>query len=1380
VTPGARRRWRRAPLIIATALALLVALSLAGLRLWLTDERVARLVESTAAGLLSGELRVSSATVYLPATLEARGVRLLGPDGEAALSVGTLKVELSLWALLAHRITLRLVTARDVAIDLRPTKPSGLPAIARAVKRPPSLQEKGKPWALRLDELEVSNVRAELGVASGPRQISVDTIEARHAAYDPESGFASLDALEVSAQDSRAQVSGELVGLERSARVRATAEASLELKDLTSWVPGLEAARLTGPVHLAINARSDRDGLRADASVEGRDLSAYGISVESLACQGRLAAGRVRLAACTLRPRAGGALHAAGTIDIEGSAHDLDLVVDDLPLGELARGLIPDATLVPERLLGRIHVGPPSREGALGRAEMALEAQGLPSHAAPFLAASARLVGSLEFTRSSVEALAFEAQSGSLAARLTGSLSFEKDGPLDIDVSASDTRPSWVSSLAADMTPGVLELEAKLRGALANPQAQGRITASGWRWRGSVPLAARLSWRFTQTRLLVEEALVTGAPGSVRGSGALELGVMRNLRAMPVRADLEAQLDLDKLGIASLRGQLRARAALTGRLGSPHGEVTAEAASLSLAGVALHDLRLELAARGDALSGHARIGLGGGSVAVQGEAVLPSSELRIALNAADCPLEELRQAVGHDIAGRLDGRLTANGSWASPQTAGRFSIVGARLAGVALGKVTLSASGRLPSFDGRLEVNGPSGAFALAGSVEVQKRRVVVEARGSEITAGPLLAAFGLRHDDARLNLDVKARGELPYPEVLDVSAMATHLVIDGKALSVPLVARAHGTPSGYEGELALGGILASTIRARRGPPFTVEGHASLDNVELQELLPNLGELGVGVTTSARVHVSFTAPRDLRASGSISALEVRAGGETAHLTAPVQVSYAAGELRLARLHMVGPHGIDFSVEGSADEELDARFDGQLDTGLIAAFAPSLGRVEGIVRVQGRASGALTSPRVTGEVSLATPVVIRPRALARELRLEQGRITAESSSGGTSVTADLRGSLDGSAVVLQGNALIAGLELRHYDLHLTGQNLAVRSHELVVDANPDIRLTGNASRALVAGRIDIIRGRYLKKFELKDFKFVAREAEVSRPLSAEAPWLGRVDLDVKVTSQSGVELRVDAGVASMQLQLSADVHATGTVLQPRLDGRIESSSGTLEFPQAKLNVSQAVVEFTPQRQTPDIDLRADGEVTPPTSSTGVASPTYFVQLRLSGNLDNVALELTSTPELNRLEVLALLVRGEANLSLIANRQGASDSSTLDAALAFAGSQLSAPLSQFLTQQLERTLNLKLQVGAELTSSGVRVTASQQLTPRLRLQGAYERSIGTPGALASASASLLVTNRLYLEGSTQSGNATNTDLTGESTESRLELKWRLLGL
>jgi hypothetical protein len=158
-----------------------------------------------------------------------------------------------------------------------------------------------------------------------------------------------------------------------------------------------------------------------------------------------------------------------------------------------------------------------------------------------------------------------------------------------------------------------------------------------------------------------------------------------------------------------------------------------------------------------------------------------------------------------------------------------------------------------------------------------------------------------------------------------------------------------------------------------------------------------------------------------------------------------------------------------------------------------------------------------------------------------------------------------------------------------------------------------------------------------------------------------------------------------------------------------------------------------------------------------------------------------LTLSSTPDLTRVEILALLVRGEANLSLLGNRGAGTNSSTLDAAIAFAGSQVTAPLSRLVTEQLERSLNLKLRLGAELTSTGLRLTASQQIIPRLSLQGAYERSLGASAGVTSASARLLITNRLFLEGSTRSASpAASTDLSYQSSESRLELKWRLFGL
>lgn len=193
--------------------------------------------------------------------------------------------------------------------------------------------------------------------------------------------------------------------------------------------------------------------------------------------------------------------------------------------------------------------------------------------------------------------------------------------------------------------------------------------------------------------------------------------------------------------------------------------------------------------------------------------------------------------------------------------------------------------------------------------------------------------------------------------------------------------------------------------------------------------------------------------------------------------------------------------------------------------------------------------------------------------------------------------------------------------------------------------------------------------------------------------------------------------------------------------------------------------------------PEIDLRAEGEVTP-AGSGDAGQITYFVTLVLDGDLDEMLLDLSSDPTLDRLEILSLLVTGRRP----ADHLGGAAGSQADAAMVFAGSQLAEPLTRFVTSQLESHLNLELDLSAEVSTAGLMLVAGTEITRRLRFEWAFQRGFaGDAPASSAARARYLLSDRVFLEGTTESavGQASSSAAARDGARSRLELKLRIFG-
>ena len=204
----------------------------------------------------------------------------------------------------------------------------------------------------------------------------------------------------------------------------------------------------------------------------------------------------------------------------------------------------------------------------------------------------------------------------------------------------------------------------------------------------------------------------------------------------------------------------------------------------------------------------------------------------------------------------------------------------------------------------------------------------------------------------------------------------------------------------------------------------------------------------------------------------------------------------------------------------------------------------------------------------------------------------------------------------------------------------------------------------------------------------------------------------------------------------------------------------------------------MVDFEPARATrsnrlgTELLVSAEGELGAETER----GRAYDVGVALTGSLDDVHLELSSPQGLSRLEILSLLTTGRTLADL---QGGGEQTSQLDAALAFAGAQLSEPLARFAQQKIEQALKLRLELGAEVKEGKVRVQAAKNVSRRVRLVGAYSHGLTAEQSHITTRAQLSLTDRLLFEGRTAHALTGAQGNAAERMSSNLELKLRLYG-
>lgn len=198
--------------------------------------------------------------------------------------------------------------------------------------------------------------------------------------------------------------------------------------------------------------------------------------------------------------------------------------------------------------------------------------------------------------------------------------------------------------------------------------------------------------------------------------------------------------------------------------------------------------------------------------------------------------------------------------------------------------------------------------------------------------------------------------------------------------------------------------LVASATMAAAGPD--VKARLSFRELAIEELLPEFQTVGHGRgRVTGRVDLELSPGRPPRVEVRLDQLAMSIARVTEDeqgrkTTRPLDIRSAAaihatwqGEsLHLDPMRLLTNGGL-LEVRGDLKgRAIDARATGHLDLELLHAFAwRQLERLTGDVAVDLAVSGTLDQPRLIGGITVKAPILVRPRAVALDLRVPSGSL-----------------------------------------------------------------------------------------------------------------------------------------------------------------------------------------------------------------------------------------------------------------------------------------------------------------------------------------------------------------------------------------------------
>ncbi len=866
---------------------------------------------------------------------------------------------------------------------------------------------------------------------------------------------------------------------------------------------------------------------------------------------------------------------------------------------------------------------------------------------------------------------------------------------------------------------------------------------------------------------------------------------------------LGAQLDASGLELARIPGLEQLATGTASLHATAEGPIDAPLASfsggiddLTVAGESYRDVALE--GSSDASGGSLRLQLErarGGRLSLDAS-VNREGELSGDASITGVPLQTLPgvlTAAGNPLlGGNAEAQLQLHGTVWAPTVEGSLSIEKSWFKDSFLGAADLRIE---RTGDGRMRLAGSlfQGAFWVNGELQTQPtvalrldlgfRRVNVDQFFPELAADR--NARGWVSGEIR-NLVLAADQPTTFElRITEMVLQFEHEDDDGRPR--PLRVR-----SIDELELDYDGATARLLRPARiegptGETLTVSGSLSTDRVALRLegevaaalVQPYVSELFDEAEGTLAFSVELTGPLDdIDYTGvlGISDVVLRPSGQDAEVRIPAaklqinndQVVFTGFTVEVAD-EITGERD-ELSVQGSVamDDFVPTRWAlivyGNLSGKLLLIVAPdAFTAASGSAEVEIWFEGSGLTPNINGTLAFSQdhPLTFTPRGLRREILLDRGSVNF------TDQLVELEqigGTIDDSGVLtdLSGTLSIQDWQPVGLDIRVNAQTIPFRiPRTLELDADLDgLRIVSKGSQLEIAGRIDIIDGRYLQKFNpLLDALRPERIEEAETPIYEQVPQLGdaRLNLIVSTGGRFGIKNNI------ADIDLDGTVTITGTPRRPRVDGEVTVQQGSFKFQgmRARFDRTEGSIVFSRFQRfpedTPYVDIRSEATYL---DSRGTQ---HDVVLELTGTLRSLNWDLyTTNTGLNKSQTASLLISGrttEENRSLLGDepiaptrnssfdqKSTAPTESQLDAFDQLAKDYLGDFISALVEDPLRNATGLDV-VRIEVGTAGVAGRVEENIGKNTKVIGEFEQTLR--GRTVSGKLELRIRENLSLE-------------------------------
>lgn len=430
------------------------------------------------------------------------------------------------------------------------------------------------------------------------------------------------------------------------------------------------------------------------------------------------------------------------------------------------------------------------------------------------------------------------------------------------------------------------------------------------------------------------------------------------------------------------------------------------------------------------------------------------------------------------------------------------------------------------------------------------------------------------------------------------------------------------------------------------------------------------------------------------------------------------------QINTIQIHQ-GNHRLQGNFTLFSDERISGHAKGSFNLGWLNYFPAFFRDENGETRLDLSFSGTSKNPLIQGQIDfLGDELALR--GFSGQVSDLRGKLKIN----GSTIFPNLSGMLGDGEFKLDGHFTLNQWKPEDFDIAFKGRNLTLaRPNIFRIDFDTEVLLKGRLPTPLLAGRIDIVDGRYIKKFILRDFVLKPFE-EPTEP----APWeesLKPLRLDLKIKNSG--DMKIKNNVADFFLQ--TDLRVGGTFGQPRITGAVTTTEGTFYLLGTNFTLTEGRLEFLdPFQQEPYLTLMAQAA-----ENSGIPS-NYSVFVEIKGYLSNLDVTLSSNPALPREDIISLITLGLTQEEI---RQRGQSKRSLSSGI------LASEITGILERPIAKSTGLDIfRLEASESGSISRLALGKNLTDRLTLEFMNDIDPKTAERIVQANYSL--TDNVILKG------------------------------